>query len=241
MLFGLKKKFGGGEIVKVGEGSTQHPRNKTLSKATLSWKEEQKWTKQNRTCHHLHYVNKDLAQQDLSPPISSSLQSGIQPAAKKTYKFSASSSVSSSMVLTITDLQGKYPTYTSPQMKLNIESSIEAELIQLVRPPPEVQISMHPPHSPSCLIMCTMDGPDMGQYFQTVSLPLQSWNDLLASLISAKTPPPHRPAASQLLLLPHQTCNPTPFSNCKIFGDSCRSKYPFPPKLQSSSGTRSVS
>ncbi|SJL15927.1 uncharacterized protein ARMOST_19435 [Armillaria ostoyae] len=90
------------------------------------------------------------------------------------------------MVLTITDLQGEYPAYTSPQLKLKVESSIEAELIRLVGPPPEVQISAHPPHSPSCLIMCTADGPDMGRYFQTCKDPTASPT---CSVPIAVTPP----------------------------------------------------
>lgn len=72
------------------------------------------------------------------------------------------------MALTVTDLRGRYPMHTPPHLIQGVEKAIEEELVALVGPLPEIQISGHPPHSPSDLIMCTVEGPRMGSYCQTV-------------------------------------------------------------------------
>ncbi|PBK60416.1 hypothetical protein ARMSODRAFT_1026607 [Armillaria solidipes] len=78
------------------------------------------------------------------------------------------------MALTVTDLRGQYPMHAPSHLIQSVEKAIEEELVTLAGPPLEIQISMHPPHSPSNLIMCTVEGPRMGSYCQTCKDPTAS-------------------------------------------------------------------
>ncbi|KAK0438717.1 uncharacterized protein EV420DRAFT_1651305 [Desarmillaria tabescens] len=78
------------------------------------------------------------------------------------------------MSLTLANLHGKYPLHSPKVLEEGIEQSIAAELVELVGPAPEVQLSKHPPHPPSMPIICTAEGPYFGQYFQTCKDPSAS-------------------------------------------------------------------